>query len=62
MQDEHLVTEGRRVCLLILKENLGVLSPGCEYRDDFHMDMGTILVLGYNSKKNTQKTKEKGKK
>ena len=38
-----MAAEGRRVCLPILKENLGVRSPGCEYGDDFQKEYGALL-------------------
>ena len=35
--------EGRRVCLLTLKENLGLQSPGCDDGDDFQKEYGALL-------------------
>ena len=39
-----MVTEGRRVSLLILKKNLGLWSPGCEYGDDFQKNLGLYCL------------------
>ena len=36
------VSEGRRVCLLTLKENLGLRSPSCEYGNDFPKEYGAL--------------------
>ena len=38
-----MVTEGRRVCLSILKENLGVMSLVYEYGREIQKEYGALL-------------------